>query len=123
MEILFTANYINNTNSNFRICNIPKGVVGGIESSVYCVLNNILLRGCPTIPSKSLMDALGINSFDLSQISEEDKRRITASIRLQITLIRLLLSGDISLGEDFNLSIKTPGVSEFEQAAFDDLVL
>lgn len=49
----FTANYIN-ADSNFVICNISDTRIDGIEHSLYCVLKNLLLRGCPTRSSEYL---------------------------------------------------------------------
>lgn len=54
MEIKrFTANYIN-TDSNFLICNVEKGKKKDEYYSLYCLLINLLQRGCPTRPTDYL---------------------------------------------------------------------
>lgn len=50
---VFTANYIN-ADSNFAIHNLGSGRASEADLPFYCVLNNILQRGCPTIPSQFL---------------------------------------------------------------------
>ncbi|WP_164723713.1 hypothetical protein [Thermosipho globiformans] len=48
----FTAGYVN-TNNNFIIMNLHKEKVEDSEYyPMYCVLKNILQRGCPTIMSE-----------------------------------------------------------------------
>lgn len=50
----FTAGYVN-TNNNFIIMNLNKEKIEDNEYyPMYCVLKNILQRGCPTIMSEFL---------------------------------------------------------------------
>ncbi len=53
----YTANYIN-TDSNFEIYNIPDTKKRDQYHSLYCVLFNLLQRGCPTKPSVYLQDKI-----------------------------------------------------------------
>jgi len=59
----FTGNY-SNTEHNFVIQNIPESqLVSESELQIFSVLQNILLRGCPTILSEYLQNELELNEY------------------------------------------------------------
>lgn len=59
----FTGNY-SNTEHNFVIQNIPENqLLTEFELQIFSVLQNILLRGCPTILSEYLQNELDLNEY------------------------------------------------------------
>ena len=66
----YTANYIN-TDSNFEIYNTVDTGKRDEYYSLYCVLLNLLCRGCPTKPSVFLEDKIDC-SYQEDNISKED---------------------------------------------------
>lgn len=54
----YSANY-SNTNHNFVIQNIEGKKIESKYFPIYCILKNILQRGCPTLMSEYLQDKLG----------------------------------------------------------------
>ncbi|MEE1248829.1 MAG: hypothetical protein UHU19_06330 [Lachnospiraceae bacterium] len=57
----YTANYIN-ADSNFEISNIPDTGKRDKFYSLYCILFNLLQRGCPTKPSVYLAQYIPFKS-------------------------------------------------------------
>ena len=59
MDKFFTANYIN-ADSNFGIFNLREKEIDSKDNAVFCVLLNILQRGCPTKASHYLSKEINV---------------------------------------------------------------
>lgn len=63
MDKYFTANYIN-ADSNFGVFNLQVKEVETKEYALFCVLLNILQRGCPTKPSRYLSKEIHVGEVN-----------------------------------------------------------
>lgn len=123
MNKKFTATYLDIENANFIVSNISDAQIHGTEHSVFCVLNNLLQRGLPVKPSFKLAQKFSISENDtLYNVDKVLLNRTTATIRLQLTLLQLLMNGTLSIYDTkWSFAIKTVGAKDYEQMAVDDL--